>query len=58
MGAVSEKVDVLCPHCGGTFSAFLKQMATHNQKIVCPKCGQEQDCSPADARNGPAARKP
>jgi len=58
MGVVNDKVDVVCPGCGATFSAFLKQMATHNQKIVCPKCSQEQDCSPADARNSQSTRKP
>jgi len=45
MGVVNDKVDVVCPGCGATFSAFLKQMATHNQKIVCPKCGQGQNPS-------------
>jgi predicted Zn finger-like uncharacterized protein len=58
MGVVNEKVDVVCPACAATFSAFLKQMATHNQKIVCPKCGQVQDCSPTDARTSQSTRKP
>lgn len=29
----------LCENCGEVFSDFLKQMAEHNEKIVCAKCG-------------------
>ncbi len=36
----AEKVDLLCPDCGYTFSVFLRDMAEHNAKIVCPKCGR------------------
>jgi predicted RNA-binding Zn-ribbon protein involved in translation (DUF1610 family) len=39
-----------CPGCGETFVAFLQQMADHNEKVVCPKCGKVMN--PAD----PSAR--
>ncbi|MGE5726480.1 MAG: MJ0042-type zinc finger domain-containing protein [Acidobacteriota bacterium] len=58
MGAVNERVDVVCPRCGATFTAFLKQMAAQNQKVVCPKCGGEQDCGQVDAPSSQATRKP
>jgi DNA-directed RNA polymerase subunit RPC12/RpoP len=38
-----ETTDVLCIGCGETFSAFLKDMADHNAKVVCPKCGKSHD---------------
>jgi ribosomal protein S27AE len=50
MTAAEEKVDVLCKNCGTTFSAFLQQMAEHNQRIVCPKCGQAHNYGFSDVR--------
>ena len=44
----NETVDVLCEHCGQTFSAFLHEMAERNAKVVCPNC-READCRPAKA---------
>jgi uncharacterized Zn-finger protein len=34
----NDKVNVLCPNCGKTFSAFMKQIAEHNAKVTCPRC--------------------
>jgi predicted Zn finger-like uncharacterized protein len=39
MSQSEAKAEVVCKNCGATFSAFLEQMAEHNQKVVCPKCG-------------------
>ena len=44
-----ETTDLLCPHCGQTFSAFLHEMADHNAKIVCPSCGKAHDGKPRKA---------
>ena len=43
-----ENTDDLCKDCGPTMTAFLKQMAEHNQeqmaehsaKVTCPTCGK------------------
>ena len=34
-----NKVDLLCTSCGGTFSAFLREMADQNELVTCPHCG-------------------
>ena len=38
---------IICPGCGETFVAFLQEMADHNEKVVCPKCGKL--INPADS---------
>jgi predicted RNA-binding Zn-ribbon protein involved in translation (DUF1610 family) len=43
---MSTQTTITCPGCGETFVAFLQQMADHNTKVVCPKCGKGMD--PAD----------
>lgn len=48
MSVAEEKVDIFCKNCGATFSAFLQQMAEHNQRIVCPKCGKTHIYSRSD----------
>ena len=45
-------VDVLCKHCGQTFSAFLKEMAEKNFKAMCPCCGEHTEYSATDASLG------
>jgi predicted Zn finger-like uncharacterized protein len=35
-----KQVQIKCKNCGAVFSTFLEQMAEHNAKIVCPKCGK------------------
>jgi len=32
-------IEVLCKHCGQTFTAFLKEMADKNARVTCPCCG-------------------
>ena len=44
-----ETTDLLCAHCGQTFSAFLHEMADHNAKVVCPNCGKAHDGKPRKA---------
>jgi len=39
----AEQTDLLCEHCGQTFSAFLHEMAEKNAKVVCPNCGGSHD---------------
>jgi DNA-directed RNA polymerase subunit RPC12/RpoP len=34
-------VEVLCQHCGQTFTAFLKDMADKNAGVVCPHCANQ-----------------
>jgi DNA-directed RNA polymerase subunit RPC12/RpoP len=41
--AEETKVNLLCKNCGAPFAAFLRQMAEHNQKIVCPQCGHAHE---------------
>jgi uncharacterized Zn-finger protein len=36
----SMKADLMCTSCGGTFSAFLREMADQNEQVTCPYCGQ------------------
>jgi len=43
---LKNKVNFVCKNCGQALTAFLRDMAEHNTKVVCPRCGQEQD--PAD----------
>jgi DNA-directed RNA polymerase subunit RPC12/RpoP len=53
-----EQVDVLCEHCGQTFSAFLHEMAEKNAKVVCPNCGGNRDSKPPKAANPVARTRP
>jgi predicted Zn finger-like uncharacterized protein len=55
MNQPEAKAEVVCKNCGTTFSAFLQQMAEHNQKVVCPKCGQTQ--SPSDIHTLPSSNR-
>jgi Zn finger protein HypA/HybF involved in hydrogenase expression len=48
-------VDVLCKHCGQTFSTFLEEMAAKNYKVMCPCCGEHTQYSPSDIMQPPAA---
>src|SRR5579864_2361298 len=41
---------IICPGCGETFVAFLQEMADHNEKVVCPKCGKAMDLAVSGAR--------
>jgi ribosomal protein S27AE len=34
---------ITCQGCGEVFTDFLQDMADHNEKVVCPKCGQVHD---------------
>jgi hypothetical protein len=34
-------VEVLCQHCGHTFTAFLKDMADKNAEVLCPHCANQ-----------------
>ncbi len=38
-----DKIELTCEGCGQTFVAFLKGMAEHNAKVVCPKCRKVYD---------------
>ena len=40
---MTTQTTITCPGCGETFVAFLQQMADHNTKVVCPKCGKAMD---------------
>jgi hypothetical protein len=51
----NDTIEALCNHCGQTFSAFLREMADQNAKVVCPDCRQTKDCKPAKAAQ-PVAR--
>lgn len=42
----SQTIEGLCNRCGKEFSAFLQQMEKQNAKVVCPNCGEENDCPP------------
>jgi hypothetical protein len=50
-----DSIELLCNHCGKTFSAFLHGMADRNAKVVCPNC-REGDCKPAKTAPGAAPR--
>jgi endogenous inhibitor of DNA gyrase (YacG/DUF329 family) len=42
-----ETIEVLCEHCGQTFTAFLKQMAEKNAEATCPCCGKSGGKGPS-----------
>jgi hypothetical protein len=45
-----DSIELLCNHCGQTFSAFLHEMADQNAKVVCPNCrDNNKDCRPTKA---------
>ena len=54
----NDSIDLLCNHCGQTFSAFLHQMADKNAKVVCPNCGENHDCKPPEAAKPVAGVRP
>jgi transcription elongation factor Elf1 len=54
----NDSIDLLCNHCGQTFSAFLHQMADRNAKVVCPNCGGNNDCKPPQAAKPVAGARP
>jgi putative FmdB family regulatory protein len=52
-----ETTDVTCKACGETFTAFLRQMADHNAKVVCPKCGKSYESDAVKSDQGRPAVK-
>ena len=54
----NDSIDLLCEHCGQTFSAFLHEMAERNEKVVCPNCGTNRDCKPAKTAETVARARP
>jgi formylmethanofuran dehydrogenase subunit E len=44
-------VEVLCQHCGQTFTAFLKDMSDKNDRVVCPHCANEAAPNAATPKN-------
>jgi DNA-directed RNA polymerase subunit RPC12/RpoP len=52
----SQTIEALCNRCGKEFSAFLQLMEKQNAKVVCPNCGEENDCPapPATAKGSKA----
>lgn len=38
-----KKITFVCNNCGQAFTTFLRDMAEHNEKVVCPRCGTKQD---------------
>jgi len=36
----NDKIELLCNNCGQVFYKFLKDMAAHNERLVCPHCGK------------------
>jgi len=53
-----DSIELLCNHCGQTFSTFLHQMAEQNEKVVCPNCREKPDCKPAKAAKPVAGTRP
>jgi len=54
----SDSIELLCNHCGQTFSAFLHQMADKNAKVVCPNCGGNHDGKPPQTAKPVAGSRP
>jgi predicted Zn finger-like uncharacterized protein len=52
-----QQLDMPCKNCGKSFAIFLRQMAAHNQNVVCPHCGQEHDYTPAGVTPAAPARQ-
>jgi DNA-directed RNA polymerase subunit RPC12/RpoP len=52
----NDSIELLCKHCGKTFSAFLHEMADKNAKVACPDCDEGGDCNPPKAEPGAPAR--
>ena len=53
----NDSIELLCNHCGKTFSAFLHRMATKNAKVACPNCRESGNRRPAKAEPRAKARK-
>ena len=53
-----DTIELLCNHCGQTFSAFLHEMADKNEKVVCPNCRGSRDCKPAKAAQPDTGARP
>ena len=53
-----DTIELLCNHCGQTFSAFLHEMADKNEKVVCQTCRGNRDCKPAKAAEPDARARP
>ena len=53
-----DSMDLLCEHCGQTFSAFLHEMAEKNEKVVCPNCRESRDSKPPKAAKRVAKAQP
>ena len=54
----TDSIELLCNHCGQTFSAFLNQMADQNSKVVCPICSGSVDCRPVKDAKPVATSEP
>ncbi|MFZ0797394.1 MAG: hypothetical protein WCA13_09175 [Terriglobales bacterium] len=54
----NDSIELLCNHCGQTFSTFLHEMADKNSKVVCPNCHKNPDCKPAKAAKPGAGARP
>jgi hypothetical protein len=52
----NDSIELLCNHCGQTFSSFLHQMADKNEKVVCTVCRENPDCKPVKAEPGAKKR--
>ena len=54
-----SQIDLLCNHCGQTFSAFLHEMADQNAKVTaCPNCGKVHDGKPPRTAKPVAGARP
>jgi transcription elongation factor Elf1 len=54
-----DSIDLLCEHCGQTFSAFLHEMAEKNAKVAtCPSCGKIHEFRPPKAAKPVAGARP
>jgi hypothetical protein len=53
-----DSIELLCNHCGQTFSAFLHQMADQNAKVAGQKCLGSHEGNPPRAAKPVARARP
>jgi hypothetical protein len=53
-----DQLDLLCEHCGQTFSKFMHDLAAKNAEVVCPNCGENSAGKPAKPATTPVAGTP
>ncbi len=47
---------ITCHSCSQVFSAFLEEIADHNQRVTCPACNQSDEYTPCESHGKTASQ--